>query len=90
MRKEDWDPENVVKIRILSPFEFPVDWKKKERKRAAPEGQKGSFTPTSYFLGLGTKVATVPLVKQVPGIIVQIHGGGFIAMSSATSRHHTI
>ena len=86
-RKEDWNPRERVKIRLLSPMDFPVDWKTGRRQRygEVQPGRAGCFSccrkPT---------LSVKPVVRQVSGIIVQLHGGGFIAMSSAQSRNHTI
>ena len=86
-RKEDWIPSERVKIRLLSPMDFPVDWKTGRRLRYG-EVQPGGAS--CFSCCRKPTLSVKPVVREVPGIIVQLHGGGFIAMSSAQSRNHTI
>ena len=91
--KATWKPETIVKVRINASFDFPVNWK---NNSTYEEQQEKAKAPKKGFLGnlakLGNKTLSkstgkkkVQDVKEVPAIIINFHGGGFVAMSSRGS-----
>jgi acetyl esterase/lipase len=123
-RSQLYKPEKHVMVRILSPIEFPVDWKNrmikhdmieevnKKKNGVAEESFLSSFSkrsttfqqqPTGFFQWwcLPPFSANVNEPKrtktnkeidnfiEIDAIMIHIHGGGFVAMSSASHQNYT-
>lgn len=71
-----------VKIRLLSPNPLVIQGKIKEKIGATTKKIIKTLNPF--------KTASKPYEDGINGVIFHIHGGGFVAMSSATHRNHTI
>jgi hypothetical protein len=70
----------MVKVRVLSRVALNVDFKTRFVKRSDNDHQHQNhgccFLPTRRRLP--------PLVTKIDSMIIHMHGGGFVAMSSST------
>jgi len=91
---DNFDEDKEVQIRLLSNWDFPYDFKTKRRlQNASVETQDpNQYGSSGYacFSCIGSRrpdpVTSVPEVHE---IIIHIHGGGFVGMSSNAHQNVT-
>jgi hormone-sensitive lipase len=77
-----------VKVRVIAPFPLVISGETKEKMKAKMAEMK------SNFKGMTDKLfhrdgAKSPIAKDdFNGVIIHIHGGGFVSMSSASHRNY--
>lgn len=97
MCDEDFNPDTHVQVRILADRELPYDFKEGLIRPVKPHSSENSkysaaeilMKPAPNFLcGLGW-VSKKKKVECVDEIVIHIHGGGFMAMSSKIHQIYT-
>ena len=96
MNEEEFNPETHVQVRIISDRELPYDFKEGIIRPVIDHSSEVSrysvteilMKPVSNFLwGLSWK--NEPKIERVDEVVIHIHGGGFMAMSSKIHQIYT-
>ena len=84
-----FDPESHVQVRIIWDCEFPYDFKNNKPKlvKGIDKKDKEETVPQSSFYCLISWISSrnnkVEYMDPIEEIIIHVHGGGFIGMSSS-------
>jgi hormone-sensitive lipase len=77
-----------VKVRVIAPFPLVLSGEAKEKMKAKMAEMKANFKDLTNKL-FHRDEAKSPIAKEdFNGVIIHIHGGGFVSMSSASHRNY--